>query len=366
MLFDLNPKESPSELFGRDEEISMLTDLIKARRWIALLGRRMMGKTSILKTLATKVREEQGIKSIYINLWGVKGIDGLLNLLIDGINNEKGIIERIKDTIKSIDIGISVSMVPLSLQLSPHALNRPTLTLQRLLSSIGRDGDNYIIMLDEVQELAGVSIHLLRVLANIFNTYPNIIFIFTGSMSGLIRTLLEPTHDSPLYGRSPAVIYIKPFSIEKSKAFLIKGFEEYRRDKRIEVMDWMIDDAVSRLDGVPGWLTLYGNKVSVEGLRHEDALKSVIKEGMKIVSSELEHFLANKPNRDLYINVLKIVASSPSSWGEIKHILNIRGYIVNDGTLNNVIDGLKNSFLIEKSNNMYRVVDPMLKALLVG
>ncbi len=49
-----------------------------------------------------------------------------------------------------------------------------------------------------------------------------------------------------------------------------------------------------------------------------------------MVSSELEHFLANKPNRDLYINVLKIVASSPSSWREIKHILNIRGYTVND------------------------------------
>ncbi len=323
------------------------------------------GKTSIIKTLATKIREEIGIKSIYVNLWGVKGIDGLLNLLIDSINNEKGIIERIKDTIKSIDIGISISGV--SLSLSPHALNRPTLTLQRLLSLIGKDGgDNYIIMLDEVQELASVSIHLLRVLANIFNTYPNIIFIFTGSMSGLIRTLLEPTHDSPLYGRSPAVIYIRPFSIEKSKEFLIRGFEEYMRDKRIEVMDWMIDDAVSRLDGVPGWLTLYGNKVSVEGLRHEDALKSVIKEGMKIVNSELEHFLANKQNRDLYINVLKIVASSPSSWGEIRHILNIRGYIINDATLNNVIDGLKNSFLIEKSNDMYRVVDPMLKALLVG
>ncbi len=50
----------------------MLTDLIKARRWVALLGRRMMGKTSILKTLATKMREERGIKSVYVNLWGLK------------------------------------------------------------------------------------------------------------------------------------------------------------------------------------------------------------------------------------------------------------------------------------------------------
>jgi AAA+ ATPase superfamily predicted ATPase len=58
MLFDLNPNESPSELFDREEEINMLADLIKAKRWVALLGRRMMGKTSILKTLATKIRGE--------------------------------------------------------------------------------------------------------------------------------------------------------------------------------------------------------------------------------------------------------------------------------------------------------------------
>jgi AAA+ ATPase superfamily predicted ATPase len=58
MLFDLNPNESPSELFDRKEEINMLADLIKAKRWVALLGRRMMGKTSILKTLATKIRGE--------------------------------------------------------------------------------------------------------------------------------------------------------------------------------------------------------------------------------------------------------------------------------------------------------------------
>ena len=33
---------------------------------------------------------------------GHKGIDGLLNSLIDGINNEKSILEKVKDMIKNI------------------------------------------------------------------------------------------------------------------------------------------------------------------------------------------------------------------------------------------------------------------------
>jgi len=34
-LFNLNPKESPKELFGREKELDELVRLIKARRWVA-------------------------------------------------------------------------------------------------------------------------------------------------------------------------------------------------------------------------------------------------------------------------------------------------------------------------------------------
>ena len=55
MLFDLNPKESPRELFGREKELDELIRLIKARRWVALLGPRMVGKTSIVKVANTRL-----------------------------------------------------------------------------------------------------------------------------------------------------------------------------------------------------------------------------------------------------------------------------------------------------------------------
>jgi len=37
-LFDLQPKENPDELFGREAEINQLVDLIKAKRWTVILG----------------------------------------------------------------------------------------------------------------------------------------------------------------------------------------------------------------------------------------------------------------------------------------------------------------------------------------
>ena len=94
VLFNLNPKESPKELFGREKELEEITRLIKARRWVAVLGPRMVGKTSLLKAAGTKL-EEHKIKVAYVNLWGAKGTNDLLKALARGLNEEKTILQKI-------------------------------------------------------------------------------------------------------------------------------------------------------------------------------------------------------------------------------------------------------------------------------
>jgi AAA+ ATPase superfamily predicted ATPase len=93
-------------------------------------------------------------------------------------------------------------------------------TMWDLLGAIGKQAGDCVIELDEVHELSVISGHLLKLLANIFNTYPNIIFILTGSMFGLMKTLLEPESTSPMYGRSPAKLYLEPFTKKQSNEFL--------------------------------------------------------------------------------------------------------------------------------------------------
>ncbi|MEM3082671.1 MAG: hypothetical protein QXM50_03890, partial [Candidatus Caldarchaeum sp.] len=58
MLFDLRPKERLKDLFGREEEYSKLVRLVENGSWVAVLGKRMTGKTSLVKTLA---RERGGV-----------------------------------------------------------------------------------------------------------------------------------------------------------------------------------------------------------------------------------------------------------------------------------------------------------------
>ncbi|GBC73844.1 hypothetical protein HRbin04_01251 [archaeon HR04] len=232
-------------------------------------------------------------------------------------------------------------------------------TIWDLLAAIGEEGDCLVIELDEVQELSSISNHLLPLLANIFNTYPKIVFIFTGSIFGLMKALLEPRSTSPLYGRSPARLYLQPFTKEKAIEFLRRGFNEYNKPiKDIEM------EAVERLDGIPGWLTLYGNNVAVRNIPHRIALEETVAEGTKIVKDELEHFLEGR-DRILYITALKAMAIS-ARWRDVKNVIETRrGGSVNDATIYNIIENLKAAMLIGEDEGVYVVKDPILRSLLL-
>ncbi|GBC73845.1 hypothetical protein HRbin04_01252 [archaeon HR04] len=87
-LFSLHPKETTEDLFGREQEIKELINLVREKRWVAILGPRMVGKTSLIKA-ANRELKRMGIKAVYINLWGVRGAHGLLNAIAEGLNREE-------------------------------------------------------------------------------------------------------------------------------------------------------------------------------------------------------------------------------------------------------------------------------------
>ena len=353
-LFNLNPKELPKELFGREKELDELVRLVKARRWIAILGPRMVGKTSLIKAANVKL-EKTGVKAIYVNLWGAKGTHGLLNALAQGLNKENSVLQKIKGIADRTE-GVSFGPGGISISLS----KRPMTTMWDLLGAIGKQAGDCVIELDEVQELSTISGHLLRLLANIFNTHPNVIFILTGSMFGLMKTLLEPRSTSPMYGRSPAKFYLEPFTKEKSSEFLKKGFQECHEATTEE----QIEEAVEKLDGIPGWLTLYGNNVAVRKLPHKKAIQETISEGMKITKDELEHFLQGR-DRTTYLAALKVAATS-ARWKEIKAAIETRrNSVPNDATVQNALENLKAAMLTNEEEGVYTVKDPMLRKLLL-
>jgi len=76
LLFDLKPKERLGDLYDRRDEYKELSRLVDSGSWVSVLGKRMTGKTSLIKTFAI---EKHGI---YVNLLDSRGIEGFATKLL--------------------------------------------------------------------------------------------------------------------------------------------------------------------------------------------------------------------------------------------------------------------------------------------
>ncbi len=317
MLFSLRPKESLKELYNRNEEYKELSRLTNSGLWVAVLGKRMTGKTSLIKTFA---KENNGI---YINLLGAKGIEDLAKSLLTESGPK---LEEVTVNLKFLQIKWSM-----------------------VLEEAFQNVKDKIIVLDEVQEIS--SPQLLKILKSVWDKYSGIRVIFSGSYVGVLRRLLEPTPTSPLYGRKPATITLKPFSREMSKNFLISGFQEYPQTR---IGEDEVEEVVEMLNGYVGWLTYYGNFRCERKLSHKEALEETLKEGSKIMLSELNNFLKNR-KRELYIKVLRTVRTG-ARWSEIKRELNINSKVLND-----ILKNLTSAMIVEEDEGYYWIEDPITK-----
>lgn len=351
MLFDLRPKEQREELFGRNAELSEILRLLEAGRWVAVLGARMTGKSSIIKTAGTEL-SKQSFRFMYVNLLGVRSIDGFISAIADAINRSKTLLDKAKDFLSLVE-GVRIGIGGLSLTV-PRA-KRPVRTAFEIFSALGSTKERIVVALDEVQELSSVSRPLLELLGRLFATHRNLLFLFTGSQFGLMRTLLEPGAESPLYGRPPAKIILQPFDTKTATEFLRCGFLELG----MTMGETEIEEVLERLDGIPGWLTLYGSKAGVEKLPHAAALEEAVKDAEKIVVSELRNFLASR-NKELYIAVLRAAAYG-ARWGDLKRAVEARVGVVNSARLAAALRSLKATMLLDEEEGLYRIIDPIVR-----
>jgi len=344
LLFDLHPKENRKELFGRDNEIDYSLNQILSGNWLIIGGQREIGKTSLIKVVINELKERHDFKGIYVNLRGIKSLNSLLNLIISEINSIK-----IKFDLK-VNVNFIIGSAGVQIKKSSKVVN----SLIELLNSIQ---DDFIIGLDEVQELSLASKQFLDVLGNVFSSNPKVRFVFTGSYIGVTKTLLNPPSSSPLHGRPPSILNLKPFSEEVSKQFLKKGMEELSVSFNKE------DDVVKKLDGIVGWLTLFGNFYAIRKTTFEEALNLTLNEGRKIMIDEFKHFLENKSNKILYIKLMDIV-KVVNRWKDIKRGVEISVGKIDDKELSLALESLVSNNFIEKGDKgEYRIVDPLLREI---
>lgn len=337
MYFEIEPKSRKEDFFNYDYEYSQVKKALQRKeKIIAVVGVRRVGKTSLLNLI---YHETKGLK-----LW----LDG--RIVTDP---KKEIFAAIYETArvgkpkifgKIESLNVSAFGVGFDIKLGRESQSE----IEKKIRSIGQ----IFVFIDEAQRMKVRD--LADVLSYFYDRFPQVSFIISGSEIGLVEEILgESDAEHPLYGRDITKVVMNRLDKNRAMEYLRRGFEQLA----LEVDEDEIEDAVAELDGLIGWLTLYGYEKGIK--KSKDALNKTSQGAAQIAASELVHFLKKTKNRKLYLSILR--NTNGISWEELRTLAGRElGKRLNPNLFNFALGKLVGYSFIEKRDQRYYLSDPLL------
>lgn len=346
MYFDISPKTRQEDLFGMDYQLELFRSYLldNSVRMIVIRGLRRVGKTSLLNVGL----KEAGVKFVKIDVRDSPFRDRreFMIFLIKRIKEKiGGLWEKIIGKIS----GLGINYRSFSLELFFSREENITSFFENLNKQM-----KLILAFDEIQLLKSVGFDYF--LASVFDNYKNIRIVITGSEIGVMDKFLGKNDDqAPLFGRAYLEIYVGKVKEETVSNFLEEGFKQIH--KKIEFKE--IRQVLENFDGIIGWVTYYG-WFRAKDFSAKAAIEKVKEEGKIIVQRELENFLANRKSRNNYLKLVKYLAEGRNTWSLLKQNFNKKGIRLADSQLDLYLKELVDFGFVEKLNEQYFLVDPLL------
>ncbi|MEM2970528.1 MAG: ATP-binding protein [Candidatus Bathyarchaeia archaeon] len=257
------------------------------------------------------------------------------------------------DALKHIK-GVSVLSGEISFEWSKKELD-----LTELFAKIDRwaaeKKKKFLIAFDEIQVIRGDK-WMLRFLAQVIDTYHNIVVVVTGSEVGVLFDFLgfdQPS--SPLYGRHFVQIPMKSFTAEMAKEFLIAGFKQIKMKPSAELLAY----AVKELDGVPGWLTLFGVRCREKNSCLKEIVDEIASEAGKLARDEVMKVVTYSRRYGIILNFL--CKMGEATWSQIKSAIEIKeGRSITNYTISTLLRNLTKMSIITAVNGKYTIADSIL------
>jgi len=350
MLFNPKPKVKREELYDREHELEKIEkSLKKGVGLVTILGIRRLGKSSLLNVSLNELpygSVKIDARKVYSEFGNVPR-EAIARLVLRGFL-ERFPTERTKEFLRHLK-GVRFMGVGLEIEVS-RGVN-----LFEVLERIDSLGERFIIAIDEAQYLRFSNSRYPELIAWALDELQNVSFVLTGSEVGLLEDFLK-LHDpeSALFGRAHVEVVLKRFERHRSLDFLGKGFEE----TGMNVPGDELEEVVDELDGIVGWLTLYGYNRYL-GMGHREALKKLKEDSKKLVLNEFSKLKNLSPRYEL---AMRAVANGKHRWKEIKETVEIlEGKRIDDKNFSNVLSNLVRYRYLEKTVEGYLIPDPLVE-----
>lgn len=353
MYFDPRPKTRKEDLYDREEELEEFFNALVYAPLIVVTGVRRTGKTSFVNVALA----ECGHPYIMIDLRGLpfnpSHADIIRRLEVAFRQIDKKWLSDLVGSLKQIK-GVSILGSEISFEWSKKGLD-----LAELFSKINRWAEGrkkkFIIAFDEIQVIRGDK-WILRILAHVIDTYQNITVVITGSEVGVLFDFLgfdQP--DSPLYGRHFVEIQMKTFTPQMSEEFLTVGFEQIKMKPSADLLAY----AVQELDGVPGWLTLFGVRCRDKKTCSKEIVDMVASEAGKLSREEVIKMVDYSRRYGMILNFLSKMGEA--TWSQIKSAIEVtESRSITNSAVTTLIRNLTKIGVIIQKDGKYSIADPIL------
>jgi len=380
MLFDVRPKEDRKDLYDRDEEIEEIKESVERKVWIAVYGMRRVGKTSVVN-VAVNDPKYLVIKLNLMRIYNPKKKrypkSSFISLFLESINEVikkytlGGRLTRLISNILGIDENsfIEFNLVKIRPRLKRFRGDDVSSVVRELDLLAGDNKKTLILIFDEAQELMKVNgINFSSIFHDIYDYCRNTTVVFTGSSAGILENVLKSLeYEKPFFGRFIRRIRIEKFDERLSRDFLLKGFEE----EGVKVTEDVIEEALKRFDGIPGWLTFFGSEYSFR-VRHGEKVdvKNIEKMAIEEVRKEIRDFILGTQSPERYSATIIALdrLGGKGSVAEVTKVVNTILEEVPEPRIYEILNKLVDMGFIEKVNGEYSLPkdEPNRKGLVLA
>jgi Predicted ATPase (AAA+ superfamily) len=366
MLFDVRPKEDRKDLYDRDKEVDEIKESIDRKVWIAVYGMRRVGKTSVVNVTVNESRYiviKLNLMRIYDPKKKKYPKTSFVSLFLESINEAVkkytlgGRLIRFVSNVLGIDENsfIDFNLVKIRPRLKKFRGEDVSSTIRELDLLAGDNKRTLVLIFDEAQELMKVNgINFSSVFHDIYDYCKNTTVIFTESSVGILENMLKDLeYEKPFFGRFIRRIKIERFNEHLSRDFLLKGFAE----EGVTVQEDVINDALRRFDGIPGWLTFFGSEYSFR-IRHGEKqvnVDDIEKMAVEEVRKEVKDFILGTQSPERYstaILALDRLGGKGSVADVTKVVSSILGNVP-EPRIYEILNRLVSMGFIEKENEEY-------------
>ncbi len=341
------------DLFSRDAELKRFSDAVTYASLVVIIGPRRTGKTSFMNVALA----ESGFPHISLDLRGLPynpSRADIVRRLEAGFNQiDRKWLHTLCNALTRVK-GFTILGNAISLDWSKTGVDLTDLFDEINLWAL-KQGTKFLAGFDEIQLVRGDR-QIPRLFAHIADSDRYITLVVTGSEVGLLFDFLgfEDT-ESPLYGRHYTEIHMRDFDPREAEAYLLAGFQQIGVPASTDVVHY----AIEKLDGVVGWLTLFGAECRDHNACSRDLVDEVVHRGGRLARAEALKLTTLSPRYGVVLNFLAKVGTA--NWAQVKATLEARERrSLPNSTIASTLNTLVKTSLIAKSDGQYRITDPLL------